>query len=154
MLWRMRRLYESAARGYQWGAASLLAAAVTACGASEPSFATPAETAGNLTRGEELYTATCLACHGDEAGVGGVAEAPPHHADGHTWHHPDAQLIDWILNGKPFTAMPGFGEQLSREDAAAILAYIKTWWTDQQRAEQAEVSERYQEALDAQTDSP
>ncbi len=58
------------------------------------------------------------------------------------------------MNGKPFTAMPGFADELSREDAESILAYIKTWWTDQQRAEQAEVSERYQEALDAQTDSP
>ncbi len=142
-------------RGGGWGAASLLAAAVTGCGASQPAAGTPgAGTAASVTRGEQLYVATCQGCHGDEAGAGGILEAPPHNADGHTWHHPDAQLIDWILNGKPFTAMPGFADELSREDAESILAYIKTWWTDQQRAEQAEVSERYQEALDAQTDSP
>lgn len=138
-------------------AASLLsAAAVTAaCAAEVPSAATPAsESATRVERGADLYVATCQACHGDETGAGGIPEAPPHNADGHTWHHPDAQLIDWILNGKPFTAMPGFGDELSRDDAQAILAYIKTWWTDQQRAEQADVSERYQEALDAQSDPP
>ena len=131
------------------------AAAVTACTAPVPGVATSgAESTASVERGESLYLATCQACHGDETGAGGIPEAPPHNADGHTWHHPDAQLIEWILSGKPFRTMPGFGDKLSREDAQAILSYIRTWWTDEQRAEQAEVSERYQEALDAQTDSP
>ena len=50
--------------------------------------------------------------------------------------------------------MPAFGDDLSPKDAAAILAYIKTWWTEEQQAEQTDVSDRYQEALDAQSDSP
>lgn len=132
----------------------MTAAAVTACTAPGSGVETTAPEATSLERGAELYVATCQRCHGDQAGAGGIAEAPPHHAGGHTWHHPDAQLIDWILKGKPFTAMPGFGDELSRQDAEAILAYIKTWWTAQQRADQADVSERYQEALDAQTESP
>lgn len=143
---------------YVTAAAVLLAVAVTACGAprleSSPPLAEASSRPARFARGEALYAATCQTCHADEVGAGGIPEAPPHNADGHTWHHPDAQLVDWILNGKPFTAMPGFGEELSREDAEAVLAYIKTWWTDDQRAEQADVSERYQNALDAQNDSP
>lgn len=128
---------------------------MTACTAPTPGVApSGAESTASVGRGERLYVATCQACHGDESGAGGIPEAPPHHAEGHTWHHPDAQLIDWILNGKPFTTMPGFGDELSEDDAKAILAYIKTLWTDEQRAEQADLSERYQDALDAQTQSP
>ncbi len=135
-------------------ASSVIAAALTACGGALPTVTADADGPAALQGGEELYVATCQRCHGDETGAGGVPGAPPHHDEGHTWHHPDAQLIDWILNGKPFTAMPAFGDRLNEADANATLAYIKTWWTDEQRAEQADVSERYQEALDAQNESP
>ena len=32
-------------------------------------------------------------------------------------------------------------------DAGSILAYVKTWWTTEQRENQAEVSARYEQAL-------
>ena len=82
--------------------------------------------------------------------MGTTGGAPPHNKDGHTWHHPDAQLKDWILNGKPFTLMAAFKGKLSERDADSILAFIKTWWTEEQRLSQANVSKRYQEALDKQ----
>lgn len=135
-------------------AASALAvlALATACGDGEQGAPTPAA-AGEANRdvvalGESLYAANCQSCHGDRSGAGGIAAAPPHDETGHTWHHPDAQLIDWVLNGKFPGQMPAFGDRLSREQVEAILAYIKTWWTEEQRATQAGVSERYQEALD------
>ena len=40
--------------------------------------------------------------------------------------------------------------QLADEEVEAVLAYIKTWWTIEQQAEQADVSKRYQDALDRQ----
>jgi mono/diheme cytochrome c family protein len=97
-----------------------------------------------------LYQLNCLACHGDREGKGGSGPAPPHNAQGHTWHHPDAQLKEWVLNGRLFGGMPAFKEQLSEADVEAILAHIKTWWTEEQRQSQADVSRRYQEALDKQ----
>ena len=66
-----------------------------------------------------------------------LAAVPPHDETGHTWHHPDAQLVEWVLNGKFPGQMPAFGDRLSREQVEAILAYIKTWWTEEQRATQA-----------------
>lgn len=92
----MRELRTAPARTRGWGTASLLAAlGVTACTAPGPAgTAAGPDDAAIVERGQELYVATCQTCHGDETGAGGIPEAPPHHADGHTWHHPDAQLID------------------------------------------------------------
>ena len=100
--------------------------------------------------GKSLYARNCQACHGDQSGTGGTGQAPPHNEAGHSWHHPDAQLIDWVLNGKFPGQMPAFSDRLSREQVEAILAYIQTWWTEDQRSTQADISERYQEALDRQ----
>ena len=101
-------------------------------------------------RGAELYIANCQLCHGDQRGQGGVG-APPHNQGGHTWHHPDAQLKDWVINGKLGLAqMPDFKETLNESDIDEILTYIKTWWSKEQRETQADVSLRYQEALDKQ----
>jgi len=101
-------------------------------------------------RGAELYIANCQLCHGDQRGQGGVG-APPHNQGGHTWHHPDAQLKDWVINGKLGLAqMPDFKETLNESEIDEILTYIKTWWSKEQRETQADVSLRYQEALDKQ----
>lgn len=138
--------------GREISTAGLLGLLVVACSTGPAPSPSPSE--NQLARGQELYVAHCQECHGNQAAERGIPAAPPHNAEGHTWHHPDAQLTDWILNGKPFTAMPAFGDRLNEADANRILTYIKTWWTDEQRAEQSEVSERYQEALDAQNESP
>ena len=103
-----------------------------------------------LANGVELYTANCQACHGDQLGQGGTG-APLHNREGHTWHHPDAQLKEWVINGKlGFSQMPGFQDQLTAADVDAVLAYIKTWWSVEQRESQADISQRYQEALNKQ----
>ena len=99
--------------------------------------------------GGVLYTANCIGCHGDRDGTGGISAAPRHDETGHTWHHPDAQLTDWVLNGRlGFSRMPPFRDTLSEEQVGSVLAYIKTWWSVDKRASQADISARYQEALD------
>jgi mono/diheme cytochrome c family protein len=95
-----------------------------------------------LALGREVYDANCAACHGLQ-GEGQIAlsvpagqnPAPPHDSTGHTWHHPDAQLIAVTTNGG--ISMPAFGGTLSDEEIAASLAYIKTFWTEEQRLQQA-----------------
>jgi hypothetical protein len=44
--------------------------------------------------------------------------------------------------------MPPFKDKLTELEVDAILIYIKTWWTEDQRERQADISQRYQEALD------
>ena len=107
-----------------------------------------------FTLGAELYAANCQVCHGDSNGIGGTGGAPPHNKAGHTWHHPDAQLREWVLNGKlgfGSPGMPALGDKLAEPEVDAILTFIKTWWTAEQRSSQADISQRYHEALEKQS---
>ncbi len=58
--------------------------------------------------GRALYAEHCAACHGinlegqpdwRSPDADGVYPAPPHDESGHTWHHDDAMLIDYIARG-------------------------------------------------------
>jgi mono/diheme cytochrome c family protein len=46
--------------------------------------------------------------------------------------------------------MPPFKDVLTEEQVDTVLSYIKTWWTPDQRESQADISQRYQEALEKQ----
>ena len=113
----------------------------------------------SVTRGRVLYDANCASCHGDNLegqpdwhspGADGIYPAPPHDATGHTWHHSDAALVDYItLGGEEALAqmgvsfdsgMPGFGDVLSQQDIEDILTYIKSSWSERERTVQAERS--------------
>ena len=115
-----------------------------------PTKEPPVTKANSMDRGVQLYAANCQSCHGDQLGQGGTG-APPHDQNGHTWHHPDAQLRDWVLKGKlgfGGPAMPAFGDKLTEAELDAVLTFIKTWWTTEQRESQADISQRYQEAVE------
>lgn len=125
--------------------AGWLAASVSHSGLAAAELSSSREV---LKTGARLYGIHCQACHGDREGRGMIAGAQPHNEDGHAWHHPDVQLKDWILNGKPGPAlMPAFRDKLTQEDAEAILAFIKTWWTPEQREIQVDISKRFEETL-------
>ncbi|MFN3286242.1 MAG: c-type cytochrome [bacterium] len=111
--------------------------------------------APDVRRGERLYNQYCLSCHGGPTG-GSMMDYPPrHNARGHTWHHPDCQLREIIKNGgDEMTAMmrrmmappnaptmPAFRDVLTDEDVDSILAFIKGWWTAEQRDFQAQVTQ-------------
>jgi len=121
--------------------------------AAQPSLTVPVEkqsdSTGTRARGAKVYAVSCQPCHGDQHGKGSIGRAHPHNEMGHTWHHPDAQLKEWILNGKlgpGYSVMPGFN-YLREGDVEAILALIKTWWTNEQRETQADISRRYDQAI-------
>jgi len=121
--------------------------------AAQPSLTLPVEEKSDLSKalawGAKVYATSCRPCHGGRHGKGSIGRAHSHNEMGHTWHHPDAQLKEWIINGKPgpgFSVMPGFN-YLREHDVEAILAFIKTWWTDEQRESQADISRRYDQAI-------
>jgi len=112
--------------------------------------------ASDQQHGGALYAEHCASCHGaglegqpdwQIAGDNGVLPAPPHDETGHTWHHDDAMLTDYIRRGGQAvlddagvamtSGMPAFGEILDEGDIAAILAFIKSNWPDRIRAIQA-----------------
>jgi len=104
---------------------------------------------GLVEPGAALYEANCRGCHGGASGGALRDVPPPHNANGHTWHHQDCLITDIILDGfedpsapadKP--KMPAFRGRLADEEVAAILAHIKTWWTEEQRQWQRQVTQQ------------
>jgi len=97
-----------------------------------------------IESGRTLYDQNCASCHGaDLSGApdwrtpdaDGFFPAPPHDQTGHTWHHPDAQLIDITTRGTAAivgngyqSRMIGFADILTQEEIIATLAYIKSTW--------------------------
>lgn len=99
-----------------------------------------------LAKGQNLYVNNCASCHGAalegqanwrERMPNGRLPAPPHDETGHTWHHPDAVLVDITKNGLVpgrtaprgyVSDMPAYNGVLSDEDIVAVLAYIKSTW--------------------------
>lgn len=83
-----------------------------------------------VTQGQVIYSDTCAACHGAN-GEGEVG--PALNGSAHAWHHVDDQLRDVVRDGIPNTAMVGHGEHLTAQEIDAVLSFIKTWWTPEQR---------------------
>lgn len=117
-----------------WALALLLAlvpVAVLATALSQPGFAQYTPEA-SLERGHELYMGTCASCHGQRgegAGMLGLG-IPRIDAQGAAWQSSDIDLTLLIRNGKG--AMPGVGGTWSKEDVAAVLRLMKSWWTPEQ----------------------
>ncbi len=118
----------------------------------------PALNSEEIALGQTVYAQHCAACHGIELegqpdwksqNEDGTFKAPPHNAEGHTWHHADSQLIEAIqLGGARFadmnvggtSPMPAYADILSDEEITAVLTYIKSTWPEDVRQMQWEVS--------------
>ena len=111
-----------------------------------------------IAAGKMIYENHCAACHGFALegqsdwkiqNEDGTFKAPPHNADGHTWHHADSQLIESVqLGGTRFeglnvggtSPMPAYTDVLSDEEITAVLTYIKSTWPADVRQMQWEVT--------------
>ena len=123
-------------------AASLLPIAM-----DDPRFPIQPATGADFETGKILYERTCGNCHGVD-GEGQMPNplargmAPPHDDTGHTWHHADQQNFETVWQGRDIVGnMPGFSDSLTADEVILILAYIKTWWSDEYLAVQIERTE-------------
>lgn len=113
-----------------------------------------------LQLGEQVYLQHCASCHGVELegepdwqlrGPDGRLPAPPHDITGHTWHHPDSMLFEVTRDGMvpPHAPegyqsnMPGFGDVLDDNEIVAVIEYIKSRWTERERAYQEDLTRRF-----------
>lgn len=84
-----------------------------------------------VIRGEAIYQAQCAACHG-ATGQGDGPEAaglnPPPADFTSPLHriHGARDLIFWVENGIPGSAMPAFGDRLSDQEIADVVAYVQS----------------------------
>jgi len=122
-----------------------LIAGVWLASTSLPTWTAAVGTALRERRGQEVYNANCLGCHGGPTG-GAIDDYPPrHNANGHTWHHPDCAIARVIRDGSdevPEYAPPRaakmvpFKDKLSSSDIEAVIVFIKTMWTPAERQAQ------------------
>jgi mono/diheme cytochrome c family protein len=120
------------------------------------------DNAALIASGKVTYLQNCASCHGDNLQgqddwqsplASGRLPAPPHDADGHTWHHPDGMLFTItkfgpaaIIGDDYESDMPAFNGILTDDEIRAVLAYIKSTWPKrsldyQQKMTQAENKE-------------
>lgn len=107
--------------------------------------------------GAALYAAHCAACHGANLEgepdwrspkEDGTYPAPPHNAEGHTWHHDDRMLFDYVSRGGQAvlddmevsfrSGMPAFAGVLSDAEIREVLAFIEASWPERIRKMRAE----------------
>ncbi|MEA5160451.1 cytochrome c [Cereibacter johrii] len=121
-----------------------------------PGAAPTGPDADRIALGRQVYAANCASCHGAELEgqpdwreplPNGRYPAPPHDASGHTWHHPDAQLLAIIRQGTAALVgngyesdMPGFAGLLTEAEIRAVLDYIKSTWPKRAADYQRQVS--------------
>jgi cytochrome c oxidase subunit 2 len=79
-----------------------------------------------IALGEQVYQKQCAACH-QVNGEGVVGVFPPLRGSALVLGPPEAH-IDIVLNGKPGSAMPAFGQQLGAVDLAALITYERNAW--------------------------
>lgn len=140
---------------------------LTACGSVAPEDSTPTPfiftqappataTLSNpiLRRGDLSYSTNCAHCHG-YSGEGqkpetientqqlGMRTVPAHDSAGSTWKYADDLLFMVIRNGiqnpldqYPMPPHPGMPD----DEIWAIITFMKTRWTDEQRAYQRTVT--------------
>jgi copper transport protein len=109
------------------GALLLLQARTTATTVAQAPVTDPAV----IARGEEVYQANCLACHG-ATGQGngpaamGLNPAPADFTSPVHKNHRVSDLTLWVTNGVEDSAMPPFKDQLTRQQIDDVVAYIQS----------------------------
>ena len=79
---------------------------------------------GDPVAGEEIYSTYCLPCHGAE-GEGGIG--PAMQPSVFIQENINADLIEFLLEGRTGTAMAGFDSRLAEEELANLVAFLRTW---------------------------
>ncbi|NUM47264.1 MAG: cytochrome c [Anaerolineales bacterium] len=87
---------------------------------------------------QQLYNTYCAACHGYEGEGVESLKAPPLNSEGTLYEYADGTIQRAILTGGEI--MPKHDQILTTTQAAEIINYMKTWWTDEQIASQALLS--------------
>jgi|SRR5215510_8307582 len=142
-------------RVYAWVAVSGAALAVAVVALmfvfrSQPKEIDPDDPV-QVALGGQIYAERCARCHGANLEgqpnwmarkPDGRLPAPPHDASGHTWHHPDQQLITMTKKGLSGilpnyeSDMPAFEGVLTDEQIVAVLAFIESSWPEEIRSRQ------------------
>lgn len=87
-------------------------------------FSTEITSGKGAARGNALFTAYCVSCHGDK-GKGGTPTLVALAKIAPTLD--DSALGNMISSGLPGTRMPGFAKTLTEEQVADIIVFVRSW---------------------------
>ncbi|MCA9658407.1 MAG: cytochrome c [Myxococcales bacterium] len=93
-------------------------------GSDNPDVATIVALSGDATSGESLYGTHCSSCHMAD-GTGNPGLNYPSLVE-HASKETDEEIVAIVLEGEE--AMPAFRSQLSDQEVADVLAYIRATW--------------------------
>ena len=85
-----------------------------------------------VANGKKLFASKCQRCHGANAKGDGPDGDPEHQDDmdltvkSRAARNPDGVVFYKIWNGRTTPKMPAFSEQLTKEQAWALVAYVQT----------------------------
>lgn len=79
-----------------------------------------------MTEGKKVYERNCSVCH--QSNGTGMPPAFPSLVGTPVVNGPIGANIAIVMQGKPGTAMQAFGKQLSIEEIAAVVSYIRNTW--------------------------
>ena len=88
--------------------------------------------AADAAKGEKVFKANCVVCHGDKGDGKGAAAAaltpkPRNFTDANEMKGiDDARIHKSLMEGRPGTAMVSFAKTLSAGDIDDVIAYVKT----------------------------
>jgi len=99
--------------------------------------------AAAILRGQAVYRAQCVGCHGaagrgDGVLAAGLRRPPADLTADHLWMHSDGELFWWLSHGitapDGATLMPGTGGSLASDDVWNVIDYIRSRNTGTHRA--------------------
>jgi mono/diheme cytochrome c family protein len=79
---------------------------------------------GDPGAGAQVYSASCAPCHGVQ-GEGGIGKAL--HPNAFVQEQTNAELVAFLLAGRPGTAMSGFEGRLPETELADLVAFLRLW---------------------------
>jgi len=106
---------------------------------------------GSKDPGQAVYEESCVGCH--QAGGRGVEGVFPSLRENDLVQGPPEALLIVVLEGRG--AMPGFGENLSDSQIAAVLTYLRSQWgNDAGRIHSREIAHMREHIQTAEVDDP
>lgn len=117
-------------KGFALIVAGMLLAACGGTGSEEVDLGDPA------TLGERTFIQWCAPCHGQNGeGFINALDAPAINADSETYLLSDDEIMAAIIDGGSETegTMTPLGDFLVEEQELAVLEYLQTLWTEEQR---------------------
>lgn len=79
---------------------------------------------GDAVLGGEIYAEKCGVCHGQD-GEGGIGTAMQ--PNEFVQENNNAQVVEFLLEGRSGTAMAGFEGRLSEDEIANVVAFLRGW---------------------------